>query len=97
MRQRLQRAILPVHAPVQPRVVDRHRDARGDQTHQRAILLGVRLHARRLHIEHAHQLAARHHRHRQFAAHRVERVQIARILANVVHQHRLRVLAAASR
>ena len=42
VRQGFQRAILPVDAPIEPRVVDGHGHARGDQLQQRAILLADR-------------------------------------------------------
>jgi hypothetical protein len=42
-----------------------------------------------LQVDHAHQLAARGHRHRQLGADGVHGVQVARIVADVAHQHRL--------
>ena len=83
MRQRLERAVLAVDAAVEPRIVDGHRHARGDQLQQRAILLAISVQARGLQIDHAHQLAARQHGHGQFGLHGVQSRQIARIVANV--------------
>ena len=87
MRQGPQRAILPVHAPVQSRVFDGRRHARGDQAEHGPVLLAVGFHARRLDVEHAHQLAPGRHRHGQLAANGVQRVQIARVLGDVFDQH----------
>ena len=89
MRQRLERAVLPIDAPVQARVVDGDRDARGDQLQQGAILLAIGVQARGLQIDHAHQLAARQHGHGQFRLHGVESREVARIAANVADQDRL--------
>ena len=60
--------------------------------HDAPVLIVKRAQARGLHIDHAHQLAARHHRHGQFAAHGVERDQIARVGADVFDQHRFAAL-----
>ena len=84
----LQRAVLPLHAPVQPRVVDGDAHPRRDQPQQRPVVFRVGVDARGLHVDHAHQLAARRHGHGQFGAHGVHRVQVARIVAHVAHQHR---------
>ena len=65
------------------------RHARGDQAQQRAVVFGVGVDAGGLQVDHADQLAARGHGHGEFGAHRVHRVQVARIVADVAHQHRL--------
>ncbi len=44
MRQNSQRPVLPLHPPVEPRVIDRHRHAAGNQRQQRPVLFGKRAH-----------------------------------------------------
>ncbi len=81
--------MVAVDAAVKARVVDGHRHARGDQPQQRAIVLGVGVEPRGLHVDHAHQLLPRDHGDSQFRAYRVDRAQVARVVADVAHQHRL--------
>ena len=57
-----------------------------------AVVFGVGVDARGLHVDDAHQLAARDHGDGQFGAHGVQRVQVARIVAHVAHQDRLRAM-----
>ena len=85
----LQRAVLPLHAPVEPRIVDRRADARRNQPHQRAVVFGIRVDPRGLQVDHAHQFAARRHGDGELGAHRIHRVEIARIVAHIAHQHGL--------
>ena len=87
--QRLQGAVLAVHAAVQARIIDGDAHARGDQPQQRAIVFRVGVDAGGLQIDHAHQFAARRHGDGQFGAHRVQGMQVARIVADIAHQHRL--------
>ena len=60
--------MVAVDAAVKARVVDGHRHARGDQPQQRAIVLGVGVEPRGLHVDHAHQLLPRDHGDSQFRA-----------------------------
>ncbi len=89
LRQRTERPVLLMHAPVETRVFNRPRDARCDQAHEAAVLITKGSQTRGLHIDHAHQLAAHHHRHRQLAPHRIQRDQVTRVGAHIFHQHRL--------
>jgi uncharacterized protein (DUF736 family) len=87
--ERLQGAVRPLDAQIEARVVDRHADARGDQPQQGAIVFRIGVDPRRLQVDDAHQALAGDHRRGQLRAHRVDRVQVARIAADVAHQHRL--------
>ena len=85
--QRLEGAVLPLDAPVQPGVVDRDADPRGDQAHQGAVVFGVGVDPGGLQVDDAHQFAARRHGDGEFGAHGIHGIQIARIVAHVAHQH----------
>ena len=79
MRQHAERAVLVFDPPVEPGVVDRHRNPAREQPQQRAVMLGVGANPRGLHVDHAHQFATRDHRHREFGSHGIERADVARI------------------
>ncbi len=84
-----ERAVLAVHAAIKPGVVDGDGDAPGDQAQQGAVVFGVGIQPHRLQVDHAHQLAARGHRDRQFGADGIHQAQVARVSRHVAHQHRL--------
>jgi hypothetical protein len=72
MRERLQRPVLTLDAPVEPRIVDGYSDARSNQLQQGTILFPECADARGLQIDHADQLAAREHRNGELGLHGVE-------------------------
>src|ERR1700734_2959208 len=83
MRKRLQRTVLPVHAPVETRIVDGYGHPGRDQLEQRAILFAIRIEPRGLQIDDAYQLAAREHGHRELRLYSVERYQITRVVTDI--------------
>lgn len=56
---------------------------------QRPVVFRIGAELRRLHIDHAHQLAAGQHRHGEFTAHRIQCAEVARIVAHIGGKHRL--------
>ena len=89
LRQRAQRPVLPERGAVELRRIDGQRKARADQLQQFALVVAERVRLGRLHVDHAHQLAARHQRHSDLRAHVFNRFHVAGVVADIVGDHRL--------
>ena len=86
--QGFERAVLSLDAAVEAGIIDRDGHSGGDQAQQGAVVFGVRVRARGLDVDDAHQLAARDHGDGQFGAHGFHGVQVAGVAAHVSREHR---------
>ena len=88
-RKRFQGAVLTIQAAVQSRIFNRRGDTIGDQPHDAAVFFGVCPRPCALQIDYADQLSVRHHWHGKLAPDCIQCVQVAGILADILHQNRL--------
>src|SRR6185436_5215461 len=81
--------VLPYHAPVESRVVERHRGAGSDQLDDAQVCVGEGVQLRGLDVNHADHAPAGDHGDSQLGPDGVHRVQVAGIATDVVYEHRL--------
>ena len=77
------------HLLVEPRVLDGHRRLARQQREDLDVALGERVELRALEIEDADAAILEQHRDRQLGPHVVDHLDVARILRDVRHEHRL--------
>ena len=85
----LQPRLVRAQLLVQPRVLDRHRRLAGEQRQDLDVALAERVELRALEIDDADAAILDEHRDRELGAHVGHDLDVARILRDVRHEHRL--------